>query len=182
MKMLKFVQFVNEAQLKNRGIISQLDRIHEIKSRLKTLTAEVQEIEAELKEFDADIKPIFDAMRVLDDRIATTERYVVKITRYGDSAKSISYAKAVEDALGKVDEASQAIIKECVRLNTSISDVKHSFTIERIDEAKLTDKAKALIVKLSAKIKGMVNKFINFFDSKISKIDSANQKLAELAK
>lgn len=187
MKLLKFDQFineskVNEAQLKDRAIIAKLDRIHEIKQRLKELTAETKEINDELKEFDADIKPIFDAMKVLNDKLATTERYVIKITKYGGKAEVPSYAKAVEQALGMVDEAAQAIIKECVRLHTSVSNVKHSFEIERLDEGKLTDKAKAVLAKLSAKIKGVVEKFKGFFDRKIEKIDSANAKLEALLK
>lgn len=187
MKLLKFNQFineakVNEAQIKDRAILAKLDRIHEIKTRLKELTAETKAINSELGEFDADIKPIFDAMKVLNDKLATTERYVLKITRYGGQSENPSYAKAVEQALGLVDEAAQAIIKECVRANTAVSNVKHSYEIERLDEGKLSDKAKAVIAKLSNKIKGLVEKFKGFFDKKLEKIDSANAKLEALLK
>jgi hypothetical protein len=44
------------------------------------------------------------------------------------------------------------------------------------------DKTKAVISKLSDKIKAIVTKFKNFFDSKISKIDAANAKLAAIKK
>ena len=37
MQMLKFTQFVNEAQIKDKELTSKLDRIHEIKERLKEL-------------------------------------------------------------------------------------------------------------------------------------------------
>lgn len=185
MKLLKFNEFltesvVNEAQLKDKAIIAKLERIHEIKEKLKALTAETKAIEGELKEFDASIKPIFDAMKVLNDKLATTEKYVLKITRYGGEGTSVSYGKAVEQALTMVDEAAQAIINECVRQHTAITNVKHSFDIEKIDEAKLTDKAKAVIAKLSGKIKTIVDKFKSFFASKLAKIDSANEKLAKI--
>lgn len=187
MKLLKFDQFineskVNEAQIKDRAIVAKLDRIHEIKQRLKELTAETKAINTELGQFDSDIKPIFDAMKVLNDKLATTERYVLKITRYGGQSENPSYAKAVEQALGLVDEAAQAIIKECVRVNTAVSNVKHSYDIERLDEGKLTDKAKAIIAKLSTKISGLVEKFKGFFAKKLEKIDSANAKLEALLK
>jgi len=185
MKLLKFTDFVNEsqvneAQIKDKAIIAKLERIHEIKERLKELTAETKAINTELGQFDADIKPIFDAMKVLNDKLATTEKYVMKISRYGGEGTSVSYGKAVEQALSMVDEAAQAIINECVRQHTAVTNVKHSFEIEKLDEAKLTDKAKALIAKLSDKIKGIVEKFKSFFATKIAKIDTANEKLAKL--
>jgi hypothetical protein len=187
MKLLKFTEFVNEskvneAQLKDKAIIAKLERIHEIKERLKVLTAETKAIDGELKEFDASVKPIFDAMKVLNDKLATTEKYVMKITRYGGEGSAVSYGKAVEQALTMVDEAAQAIINECVRQNTAITSVKHSFEINKLDEGKLTDKARAVIAKISGKINSIVAKFKSFFDSKISKIDAANAKLAAIKK
>ena len=181
MKLLNFSEFVNEsqvneAQIKDKALIAKLERIHEIKEKLKNLTAETKAIEGELKEFDASIKPIFDAMKVLNDKLATTEKYVVKITRYGGEGS------AVEQALTMVDEAAQAIINECVRQNTAVTAVKHSFEIAKLDEGKLTDKAKAIIAKISGKINAIVAKFKSFFDSKISKIDAANAKLAAIKK
>lgn len=185
MKLLNFNDFVNEAkvneaQIKDKAIIAKLERIHQIKEKLKALTAETKAIEGELKEFDASIKPIFDAMKVLNDKLATTEKYVLKITRYGGEGSAVSYGKAVEQALTMVDEAAQAIINECVRQNTAITSVKHSFDIEKLDEGKLSDKAKAVISKLSDKIKSMVEKFKGFFAKKIEKVDSANQKLEKM--
>lgn len=185
MKLLKFTEFVNEsqvneAQIKDKAILAKLERIHAIKEKLKELTAETKAINTELTQFDADIKPIFDAMRVLNDKLATTEKYVLKITRYGGEGTSVAYGKAVEQALTMVDEAAQAIINECVRQHTAVTNVKHSFEIEKLDEAKLTDKAKALIAKLSDKITKIVERFKSFFDSKISKIDTANDKLAKM--
>jgi septal ring factor EnvC (AmiA/AmiB activator) len=187
MKLLKFDQFineakVNEAQIKDKTIIAKLDRIHEIKDRLKELTAETKAINTELGAFDATMKPIFDAMKVLNDKLATTERYVIKISRYGGTSENPSYAKAVEQALGLVDEAARSIINECVRQNTAISNVKHSYDIEKLDESKLTDKAKAMVAKLSVKISAIITKLKSFFESKFSKIDQANEKLAAMLK
>lgn len=187
MKLKRFTQFVNEAkineaQIKDKTIVAKLDRIHEIKTRLKELTAETKAINTELGAFDATMKPIFDAMKVLNDKLATTEKYVIKISRYGGSSENPSYAKAVEQALGLVDVAAQAIINECVRQNTAISNVKHSYDIEKLDESKLTDKAKAIVARLSGKITAIIAKLKSFFESKFSKIDQANEKLASMLK
>lgn len=180
MGLYKFTEFVNEAQIKDKQIIAKLDRIYELKTKIKALTEETTRINAELKQFDATIKPVFDAMKTLQDKLATTEKYVIKITKYGGSASVPAYAKAVEQALTLVDEAAQAIIKECVAVNTSVSNVKHSFDIEAVEESKLTDKAKSLIAKLSPKIKSLVSKFLTLFNSKLAKIESANLKLQKL--
>ena len=181
MPLFKFNQFVlNEALIKDKAIIAKLDRLHALKTRISELTAETKVINTELSGFDADLKPIFDAMKILQDKLATTERYVIKITKYGGTSSNPSYAKAVEQALTLVDETAQAIIKECVATNTSISNVKHSFEIESVQEAKLTDKAKALIAKLSPKIKSIILKLKNFFDTKLAKIDATNAKLQKM--
>jgi chromosome segregation ATPase len=182
MQMLKFTQFVNEAQIKDKVLTSKLDRIHEIKERLKELTAETKSIEGELKEFDASIKPVFDAMKVLNDKLALTEKYVIKITRYGGEGTAIAYGKAVEQALTQVDEAAQAIINECVRVNTAVTSVKHSYDIQKVDESKLSDKVKAIVAKFSDKIRSAVEKFKSVFATKTAKIDQANQKLAGIVK
>jgi hypothetical protein len=170
---------VNEAELRDRNIKNKLERIYELKKRIKELTEETKEINSELKEFDTDIKPIFDAMKVLNDRIATTERYVVKITRFGGLADNPSYGKAIEQALDLVDDAAKAIINECVRVNTGVKNNTHQYDIEKIDES-LSDKAKAIIAKVKDKIVNLVNRFKRVFDSKIQKIDGANEKLEKI--
>jgi flagellar biosynthesis chaperone FliJ len=172
---LNFSGFVNEAQVKDKTIIAKLERIHELKEKIKELTAETKAINAELGEFDASIKPIFDAMKVLGDKLAVTEKYVMKITKYGGTTTVISYAKAVETAIGLVDEAARDIINQCVAAHTSVSNVKHSYEIEKVDESKVFDKLKGLVKKA-------VEKFKNLFDKKISKIDAANEKLEKLIK
>jgi hypothetical protein len=170
---------VNEAEIRDRNIKNKLERIHELKTRIKELTEETKQINSELKEFDTDIKPIFDAMKVLNDRLATTERYAIKITRFGGPADNPSYAKAIEQALEQVDDAAKAIINECVRLNTGVKNNTHQYDIEKIDES-LSDKAKAVIEKVKVKIGSLVDRFKKFFSSKIDKIDAANQKLEKM--
>jgi len=181
MQMLKFTQFVNEAQIKDKVLVSKLARIHEIKKRLKELTAETKSIEGELKDFDASIKPVFDAMKTLNDKLALTEEYVIKITKYGGEGSAVSYGKAVEQALTQVDEAAQAIINECVRVNTAVTSVKHSYEIQKVNESKLSDKVKAVVAKLSNKIKSAVANFKSIFATNTANIDEANQKLRKMS-
>lgn len=172
---------MNEAELRDRNVKVKLDRIYELKNRIKELTEETKAINAELKEFDTDIKPVFDAMKVLNDRIATTERYVIKITRFGGPADNPSYAKAIEQALEQVDDAAKAIINECVRLNTGVKNNTHQYDIEKVDES-LSDKAKSLIVKIKSKVLSLVDRFKAAFGRKIEKIDAANANLEKLIK
>jgi hypothetical protein len=172
---LNFSNFINEAKVTDKAIVAKLDRIHELKNKIKELTAETKAINAELGEFDASIKPIFDAMKVLNDKLAVTEKYVMKITKYGGQSTVISYAKAVDDAIAKVDEAAKEIINECVKAHTTVTNVKHSYEIEKVDESKVFNKIKSLVSKA-------VDKFKGFFDKKISKIDAVNSKLEKMIK
>lgn len=172
---------MNEAELRDRALKSKLDRIFELKAKIKELTEETKAINAELKEFDTDIKPVFDAMKVLNDRIATTERYVLKITRFGGPADNPSYAKAIEQALERVDDAAKEIINECVRLNTGVKNNTHQYDIEKLDES-VSDKVKAVIRKVQAKINTLLEKFNAFFARRIDKIDAANASLEKLIK
>lgn len=172
---------MNEAELRDRSVKAKLERIYELKNRIKELTAETKEINSELKDFDTDIKPVFDAMKVLNDRLATTERFVIKITRFGGPADNPSYAKAIEQALEQVDDAAKEIINECVRLNTGVKNNTHQYDIEKIDES-LSAKAKALINKIKTKIASLVDRFKSAFNRKLERIDLANASLEKLIK
>lgn len=173
MKISKFTEFVNEATLKDRAVISQLSEIKELKDKLKDLTAETKRIEASLKEFDSEIKPYFDAMKVLNDKLALTEQYALKITKYGGTRTDVTWKSVVDSALEQVDEAARVIIGECIEANKKLTEVKHSFEIEKLDESKISDKFKAIVSKITTKLKKL-------FSSKFAKIDSANDKLKKL--
>jgi hypothetical protein len=170
---------MNEAELRDRAIKAKLDRIFELKAKIKELTEETKAVNAELKEFDSDIKPVFDAMKVLNERIATTERYVLKITRFGGPADNPSYAKAIEQALERVDDAAKEIINECVRLNTGVKNNTHQYDIEKLDES-VSDKVKAVIRKVQAKINNLLEKFNAVFARKMNTIDAANASLEKI--
>lgn len=173
MKVSKFTEFITEAALKDRAIVSQLAEIKALKEKLKELTAETKRIESSLKEFDAEIKPYFDAMKVLNDKLGLTEQYVVKITKYGGTRTDVTWKSVVDSALERVDEAARAIIGECIEANKKLTEVKHSFEIEDVNESKAFDKFKAIVSKITTKLK-------NLFSSKMSKIDAANAKLKAL--
>ena len=59
MPLLKFTQFINEAEITDGKIVSGLKEIKTLKDRLKEISKETKEIESKLKEFDQEIKPIF---------------------------------------------------------------------------------------------------------------------------
>jgi len=171
---------MNEAELRDSNIKVKLDRIYELKNRIKELIEETTTINVELREFDTDIKPVFDSMKVLNDRIATTEKYVIKITRFGGPADNPSYAKAIEQALEKVDDATKAIINECVRVNTGVKNNTHQYDIEKVDES-LSGEVKRLIKKVRSKVISLVDRFKEAFGRKLEKIDAANATLEKLA-
>jgi hypothetical protein len=141
---------------------------------MKAIKSEIQDIESELKEFDAAIKPFFDMMKELDDKLALTEKYVIKITKYGHTRTDVGWKSVVDQSLEQVDEAARSIIKSLIESNKKMVDVKFSYDIEGLNEAINLDKFKAMISKA-------MDKFMSIFKKKIASVDSANAKLEKIA-
>ena len=174
MPLLKFTQFINEAEITDEKIVSELKEIKTLKDRLKEISKETKGIESKLKEFDQEIKPIFDSMKELEDKLAITEKFILKITKYGHTRTDVTWKAVVDQALNLVDDTAKAIISDCMELNKKLVEVKHSYEIEELDEANIFDKFKSILSRSVDKFKGM-------FGRKIARIDSVNQKLEKLA-
>lgn len=169
-----FQMFINEAELTDDVIVSKLDRVVSLRDKMKSIKSEMQEIESELKEFDAVIKPFFDMMKELDDKLALTEKYVIKITKYGHTRTDVGWKTVVDQSLEQVDEAARSIIKGLIESNKKLVDVKFSYDIEQLNEASFVEKFKSSISKA-------MDKFMGLFRKKISTVDSANAKLEKIA-
>jgi DNA polymerase II small subunit/DNA polymerase delta subunit B len=76
----------------------------------------------------------------------------------------------------RLDDAAKAIINECVEANKKVTNVKHSFEVEKkedVNEASVLGKIKDAVM-------AVVEKFKNKIASKFAKIDAENQKLKAL--
>jgi len=164
-----FEEFVNEMEISDEGIKSKLDRIKSLRDKLSEMSSEMKEMEKELKEFDAEIKPIFETMKAVDDRLATTEDFVLKITKFGHTRTDIGWKSVVDQSLEQVDEAARSIIVSLMEANKKSVEVKFSYEIQKINEAYM-EKFKSMITKAIDRVRSV-------FSKKITKIDSANAKL-----
>ena len=170
-----FVQ-INEAQITDAGIKSQLSRIKQAKDELAELTAELKKIEQELKSFDIQIKPLFDQMKEAQDRIATCEEYTLKIVTFAHERQDVGWKSVVTAALTQVDESAREIIGRCIEANKSTTQVKHSFKIE---DNEVNEKASVSAIK--SKLKSILSGLTSFIKSKILKIEKATQKIKNLS-
>jgi phage-related protein len=119
---------------------------------------------------------MMDAMKSTKDRLATTEEFIIEITRYGGETVRASYKEAFELALTKVNGATQNILKEALEATKTVSRTKHSFKIRpSVDESSFFD-------KIVSSIKNVVKSFVNVFKKNEDKIDDANAELKKLAK
>ena len=164
-----FEEFVNEMEIVDEGIKSKLDRIKSLRDKISEMSSEMKEMEKELKEFDAEIKPIFETMKAVDDRLATTQDFVLKITKFGHNRTDIGWKSVVDQSLEQVDEAARSIIVSLMEANKKSVEVKFSYEIQKINESYM-EKFKSMITKA-------IDRMRTVFTKKITKIDSANAKL-----
>jgi septal ring factor EnvC (AmiA/AmiB activator) len=168
-------ELLAEAQIPRKANIN-LDRLYELQEKIKGLKAEMKQMDDEFKGFESQLKPIFDAMKMLDDKLADSADYIVKITRYGHTREDVQWKPVVDQAMERLDDAAKAIIEECIAANKRVTTVKHSFDVEKkgeVNEASVLSKIKAAVV-------AVIEKFKNKIAAKFSKIDSENEKLAKL--
>lgn len=167
---------MNEAKIPKKAHIN-VERLYELYEKIKDLKAELKENEDEYKGFEAQLKPIFDSMKVLEDKIATSEEYIIKITRYGHERQDVQWKPVVDMALERLDDAAKAIIAECIDANKRVTQVKHSFEVDKseeaINEASVLGKIKEAIVSVITRFKAKIA-------GKFARIDSENEKLSKL--
>ena len=170
--LLSFSDFIFEAKIEDEGIKAQIEHFHSLQERIKEMKSALKEAEDEFKGFEVSIRPLMDSMKMLNDKVAETERYLVQINRYGHSRTDIGWKSVVEGAMERVDDAAKAILEECMEASKKVVEVKHSFEI-KVNEANLLEKVKNTIMRA-------LNSFKKFFASKLGKIDSENAKLEKL--
>lgn len=168
-------ELVAEANIPRKANIN-LERLYTLQEKIKAMKAEMKEMDEEFKGFESQLKPIFDAMKMLDDKIATSADYIVKITRYGHTREDVQWKPVVEQAMERLDEAAKAIINECIEANKKTTSVKHSFEVEKKEEVNEA----SVLGKIKAAISAVIEKFKNKIASKFAKIDGENEKLSKL--
>jgi hypothetical protein len=175
MKIVKmFEEFVFEAFIEDPGVKASIGEFYELQNEIKRLEAELEEKKLAFKQFEGDIKPMLDGMKDVGDKLAQTEEFVIKVSRFGGERKDASYKTAFENALSKVNAATKRVLEEALEASKKVTQVKHSFSIDKVvAEASLFDKIKSAL-------KGAINKLLGVFKKESKTIDDANKDLKKL--
>jgi hypothetical protein len=169
-----FEEFLFEAFIEDPGVKAQIGTFYELQEQIKKLEAELEEKKLQFKQFEGDVKPMIDGMKEVGDKLAETEEYLIKVSRFGGERKDASYKTAFENALGKVNAATKRVLEEALEASKKVTQVKHSFSIDKVvAEASLFDKIKSAI-------KGAINKLLGVFKKESKTIDDANKDLKKL--
>jgi septal ring factor EnvC (AmiA/AmiB activator) len=169
-----FEEFLFEAFIEDPGVKAQIGTFYELQEQIKKLEAELEEKKLQFKQFEGDVKPMIDGMKEVGDKLAETEEYVLKVSRFGGERKDASYKTAFENALSKVNAATKRVLEEALEASKKVTQVKHSFSIDKVvAEASLFDKIKSAI-------KGAINKLLGVFKKESKTIDDANKDLKKL--
>jgi hypothetical protein len=169
-----FEEFVFEAFIEDPAIKASMGEFYELQNEIKRIEAELEEKKLMFKQFESDIKPMIDGMKEVGDKLAQTEEYVIKVSRFGGERKDASYKTAFENALSKVNAATKRVLEEALEASKKVTQVKHSFAIDKVvAEASLFDKIKSAI-------KGAISKLLGVFKKESKTIDDANKDLKKL--
>lgn len=176
MKIVKmFEEFLFEAFIEDAAVKASIGEFYDLQNEIKRLEAELEEKKLAFKQFEGDIKPMLDGMKEVGDKLAQTEEYVIKVSRFGGERKDASYKTAFENALSKVNAATKRVLEEALEASKKVTQVKHSFSIDKmvVAEASIFDKIKSAI-------KGAINKLLGVFKKESKTIDDANKELKQL--
>jgi hypothetical protein len=169
-----FEEFLFEAFIEDPGVKASIGEFYDLQNEIKRLEAELEEKKLAFKQFEGDIKPMLDGMKEVGDKLAQTEEYVIKVSRFGGERKDASYKTAFENALTKVNAATKRVLEEALEASKKVTQVKHSFSIDKVvAEASLFDKIKSAI-------KGAISKLLGVFKKEGKTIDDANKDLKKL--
>jgi|694.fasta_scaffold11357_31 hypothetical protein len=165
---------VNEADV-DPEIAKQLNHFYEMQNKIKEYEKEIEAMKEEFKQFADELKPMMDGMKEVGEKLAKTEDFIIAISRFGGERKDASYKNAFENALSKVNAATKKVLEEALEASKKVTNVKHSFNIQKVEEANI-------FTKIGNLLKSAVSKFLNIFKKEGKVIDDANKELAKLAK
>jgi len=167
---------VTEAKITDNEITGKIEEFYNLQQQIELLKAELKEKEEAFGQFKDQITPMIDDMKELGDKLAETEGYVVKVSRFGGDRETVSWKDAFTLALGKVNAATQKVLNEAVESSKRVSKIGHSFKIEQvIEEASILDKVKKMF-------SSVIDKFSKIFKKESKEVEKANSELEKVTK
>ena len=171
-----FEEFLFEGFIEDPTIKESIGDFYELQNEIKQLEAQLEEKKLQFKQFEGDIKPMLDGMKEIGDKLAQTEEYVIKVSRFGGERKDASYKTAFESALTKVNAATKRVLEDALEASKKITNVKHSFNIDKVvAEASIFDRIKDAI-------KSAISKVLGIFKKEGKTIDDANSELKRIVR
>jgi DNA-binding protein YbaB len=173
MKTVKlFEEFVNETKIVDKDINNSIAEFYSLQEQITDLEEELKRKKAAYKEFDTAIKPMIDGMKKTGDKLATTEKFIVKVERFGYEKENPSYKDAFNLSLTKVNTATKKILEEALESSVKVSNISHTYSIE-------TNEAN-LFQKIGNFFKDIVEGFKKIFNIQTRVIDAGNKELEQL--
>lgn len=166
---------VNEIAITDKVIKDEIEQFYKLQQEIDRLQSELKQKQAQFDKFDKQIQPIILSVKNIDDKLLTTEKYVVKISRFGGERENASYKNAFTLALTKVNGATKKILDEALEATKTISKISSTYSINKIDEVNIFD-------KIVQSIKQAAFKFFKLFKTESKNIDDANNSLDKLSK
>ncbi len=164
---------INEVTIDDPNIKEQIGTFYDLQNEIQKLESELSAKRASFKQFEKDVKPLIDGMKEFGDKLAETEDYLIKVSRFGGDRLDVSYKVAFENAVSKVNTATKKVLAEALEASKKITQVKHSFDIHKVSEASFFDKIKEAI-------KDAISKIIGVFKKEGNAVDNANRDLQKL--
>lgn len=167
-----FEEFLNETKIVDKGINDSIAEFYSLQEQINQLEEELKRKKAEYKQFDSSIKPMIDGMKKTGDKLAVTEKYVIKVERFGYEKENPSYKDAFNLSLTKVNTATKKILEEALESSVKVSNISHTYSIEA-NEANIFQ-------KIGNFFKDIVEGFKKIFNIETKVIDAGNKELEKL--
>lgn len=164
---------INEVTIDDQNIKDTIGVFYDLQNEIQKLESELSAKRSAFKQFEKDVKPLIDGMKEFGDKLAETEGYLIKVSRFGGDRLDVSYKVAFENAVSKVNTATKKVLAEALEASKKITQVKHGFDIHKVSEASLFDKIKEAI-------KDAISKIIGVFKKEGNAVDNANRDLQKL--
>lgn len=137
MKILSLHDFVNESKVTDRDLEEKINEFGELSDEIDRLTKELKSIQSRFSELDQEIRPVVDEMSELGQKSLQTKKYLITIKRKGTTRETFKYKDAFNLSLTKVNSQIKAILEEALQSTKTISQVKTSIGVQKIEESNI---------------------------------------------
>lgn len=172
-------EVITELNVTDPDLRDRINSLAEMHQRIIELKEELTVIQNSAGEIEDEIRPLLEEMQVSGQRLLKTEEYIAYIAKMGESGRvRYKYEQAYKLALTKVNKATQAILKEALEANQTVSRVLSKIAVSRPENLPKTKKKEFGIEE--SFISDIWKKFKGWVRSKVNKIKNSNDVIADV--